>query len=80
MSGGGKGSGKGMKPPAYSNDRVSKNVLGRILNDKLNKILQQITNLARGVENVEQRHPKPHRDDDDDDDLKEGDAEDDGDT
>ena len=58
------------------NDRVSKNELRAILDDKFNEILQQITNLAKRIEDVEQRHPEP-RPEDDDDDLSE---EDDGDA
>ena len=63
------------------NDCVSKNELHAILNDKFNEILQQITNLAKRIEDVEQRHPEPHPKNAADDDLKGEDAEeDDGDT
>jgi hypothetical protein len=58
------GSGKGTEEPTtYFNDCVSKNELRAILDDKLNEILQQITNLAKRVEDVEQRRPKPHHED-----------------
>ena len=40
--------------------------------DKFNEILQHITNLAKRIEDVEQRHPGP-RPEDDDDDLSEED-------
>ena len=46
--------------------------------DKFNEILQQITNLAKRIEDVEQRHPEPRPKDVVDDDLSEeedGDAE-----
>ena len=66
------GSGKGNEdPPTDFNDCVSKNELCAVLDDKLNEILQQITNLAKRIEDVEQRHPGPHPEDDDDDDLSE---------
>ena len=58
------GCGKGTEEsPTDFNDCVSKNELYTILDDKLNEILQQITNLARRVEDVEQLRPEPHRDD-----------------
>ena len=63
--------------PTDFNDCVSKNELRVILDDKLNEILQQITNLAKRIEDVEQRYPEP-RPEDDDNDLSEeedGDAE-----
>jgi hypothetical protein len=47
------------EPPTDFNDYVSKNELRAVLDDKLNEILQQITNLARRVEDVE-RCPEPH--------------------
>ena len=63
----------------YFNDCVSKNELRAVLDDKFNEILQQITNLAKRIEDVEQRHPKPRPEDAADDDLKDKDAkEDDG--
>ena len=78
MSGKARGSGKGNDDaPIDFNDCVSKNELRAVLDDKFNEILQQITNLAKRIEDVEQRHPKP-RPEDDDDDLSEednGDAE-----
>ena len=48
-----------------------------ILDDKFNEILQQITNLAKRIENVEQRHPEPRTKDDEDDlsEEEDGDAE-----
>ena len=71
------GSGQGNEDaPTYFNDCVSKNELHAVLNDKFNEILQQITNLAKRIEDVEQRHPESHPEDDDDD-LSE---EDDGDA
>ena len=48
------------------NDCVSKNELCAVLDDKFNEILQQITNLAKRIEDVEQRHPEPRPEDDDD--------------
>ena len=75
MSGNGKGT---EEPPTYFNDCVSKNKLRAILDDKLNEILQQITSLARRVEDVKQRRPEPHRDDEEEDQLEDedvGDAE-----
>ena len=76
------GSDKGTEEsPTYFNDCVSKNELRAVLDDKLNEILQQITNLAKRIEDVEQWHPEPRPEDADDDDLKGEDAEeDDGDT
>ena len=71
------GKGNGDTPTDF-NDYVSKNELRAILDDKFNEILQQITNLAKRIEDAEQRHPGPHPKDDDDDDLSEeedGDAE-----
>ena len=77
MSGKAKGSGKGNgDTPTDFNDFVSKNELHAVLDDKFNEILQQITNLAKRIEDVEQQHPEP-RPKDDDDDLSE---EDDGDA
>ena len=77
MSGKAGGSGKGNKDtPTYFNDCVSKNELRVVLDDKFNEILQQITNLAKRIEDFEQRHPEPHPKDDEDD-LSE---EDDGDA
>ena len=63
--------------PTDFNDCVSKNELRAVLDDKFNEILQQITNLAKRIEDVEQRHPEPHTKDDEDDLSKEddGDAE-----
>ena len=72
------GSGQGNKDaPIDFNDCVSKNELRAVLDDKFNDILQQITNLAKRIEDVEQWHPKPHTEDDEDDVSKEedGDAE-----
>ena len=80
MSGkaGGSGNGNG-DTPTYFNDCVSKNELRAVLDGKLNAI-QQIINLSRRIEDVEQ-HLEPHPKDVDDDDLKGEDAEDDdGDT
>jgi len=72
------GSSKGNEDtPTDFNDCVSKNELCVVLDDKLNEILQQITNLAKRIEDVEQRHPKPCPEDADDDDLKGEDAEED---
>ena len=77
MLGKAKGSGKGNEDtPTDFNDCVSKNELHAILDDKFNEILQQITNLAKRIKDVEQWHPEPHPKDDDDD-LSE---EDDGDV
>jgi hypothetical protein len=70
MSGNGKGT---EKPPTYFNDCVSKNERA-VLDDKLNEILQQITNLARRVEDVEQRRPEPHRVDEEEEELQDEDA------
>ena len=66
-----------MRTPIDFNDCVSKNELRAILDDKFNEILQQITNLAKRIEDVEQRHPEPCPEDDDDDLFEEddGDAE-----
>ena len=77
MSGKARGSGKGNKDtPTDFNDCVSKNELRVVLDDKLNEILQQIPNLAKRIEDVEQWH-----EDADGDDLKGEDAEeDDGDA
>ena len=61
----------------YFNDCVSKNELRAVFDDKFNEILQQITNLAKRIEDVEQRHPEPRPEDAADDDLFE---EDDGDA
>jgi hypothetical protein len=56
--------GKGIEePPTDFNDCVSKNEPRAILDDKLNEILQQITNLAGLIEDVEQRRPEPHCED-----------------
>ena len=79
MSGKARGNGKENEDaPIDFNDCVSKNELRAVLDDKFNEILQQITNLAKRIEDVEQRHPEPRpKDDDDDDDLSE---EDDGDA
>ena len=77
MSGKARGSDKGNgDTPTDFNDCVSKNELRAVLDDKFNEILQQITNLAKRIEDVEQWHPEPHPKDDDDD-LSE---EDDGDV
>ena len=77
MSGKAGGSGQGNEDaPTDFNDCVSKNELRAVLDDKFNEILQQITNLAKRIEDVEQRHPEPHPEEDDDD-LSE---EDDGDA
>ena len=68
MSGKAGGSGKGNEDtPTDFNECVFKNELRAILDDKLNEILQQITNLAKRIEDVEQRHPKPCPEEDDDD-------------
>ena len=78
MSGKAGGSSKGNEDaPTDFNDCVSKNELRAVLDDKFNEILQQITNLAKRIEDVEQRHPEPHTEDDEDDLSKEddGDAE-----
>ena len=82
MSGKAEGSGKGNgDTPIDFNDYISKNELRAILDDKFNEILRQITNLAKRIEDVEQRHPKPRPEDADDADLKGEDAEeDDGDA
>jgi hypothetical protein len=48
------------EPPTDFNECVSKNELRAVLDNKLNEIFQQITILARWVEDVEQRCPKPH--------------------
>ena len=70
------GNGKGNEDtPIDFNDCVSKNELRAVLDDKFNEILQQITNLAKRIEDVEQRHPELHLEDADDDDLKGEDAE-----
>ena len=72
MSGkaGGSGNGNG-DTPTYFNDCVSKNELHVVLDDKFNEILQQITNLAKRIEDVEQQHPEPRPEDAVDDDLSE---------
>ena len=78
MSGKARGSGKGNEDtPTDFNDCVSKNELRAVLDDKFNEILQQITNLAKRIEDVEQRHPEPRPEEEDDDLSKEddGDAE-----
>ena len=82
MSGKTGGSGQGNEDaPTDFNDCVSKNELRAILDDKFNEILRQITNLAKRIEDVEQRHPEPCPEDADDDDLKGEDAkEEDGDA
>ena len=81
MSGKAGGSGQGNEDaPTDFNDCVSKNELRAVLDDKFNEILQQITKLAKRIEDVEQRHPEPHPEDADDD-LKSEDAkEEDGDA
>jgi hypothetical protein len=57
-------SGKGTEePPTDFNDCVSKIEPRAVLDDKLNEILQQITNLAGAVDDVEQRRPEPHYED-----------------
>ena len=77
MSGKARGSGQGNEDaPTDFNDCVSKNELRAVFDDKFNEILQQITNLSKRIEDVEQQHPEP-RPEDDDDDLSE---EDDGDA
>ena len=79
MSGKAGGSGQGNEDaPTDFNDYVSKNELRAVLDDKFNEILQQITNLAKRIEDVKQQHPEPRLEDTDDDDLSEeedGDAE-----
>ena len=76
MSGKAGGSGKGNEDtPTDFNDCVSKNELRAILDDKFNEILQQITNLAKRIEDVEQRHPEPRTEDDEDDGDAEAEAE-----
>ena len=78
MSGKAEGSGKGNRDtPTYFNDCVFKNELCAVLDDKFNEILQQITNLAKRIEDVEQRHPEscPKDDDDDLSEEEDGDAE-----
>jgi hypothetical protein len=62
------------EPPTHFNDCVSKNELRAVLDDKLNEILQQITNLARRVEDVEQRRPEPHHEDEEEEELQDEDA------
>ena len=75
MSGKARGSDKGKgDTPIDFNDCVSKNELRAVLDDKFNEILQQITNLAKRIEDVEQRHPEPRHEDDDDDLSKEEDG------
>ena len=72
MLGKGEGRSKGNgDTPIDFNDCVSKNELRAILDDKFNEILQQITNLAKRIEDVEQRHPEPCPEEDEDDDLSE---------
>jgi hypothetical protein len=69
------GSGKGTEePPTDFNDCVSKNELHAVLDDKLNEIMQQIINLARRVEDVEQRRPEPHCEDEAEEKLQDEDA------
>ena len=69
------GSDKGTEePPTYFNDCVSKNELRATLDDKLNETLQQITNLAKRVEDVEQQRPEPHREDEEEEELEDEDA------
>ena len=68
---GGSGKGNGDTPIDF-NDCVSKNDLHTVLDDKFNDILQQITNLAKRIEDIEERHFEP-RPEDDDDDLSEED-------
>ena len=78
MLGKAEGSGKGNRDtPTDFNDCISKNELRAVLDDKFNEILQQITNLAKRIEDVEQRHLDPRPQDDADDPSKEddGDAE-----
>ena len=73
-----RGRGKGnWDTPTDFNDCVSKNELRAILDDKFNEILQQITNLAKRIEDVEQWHPEPRHEEDDDDlsEEEDGDAE-----
>ena len=73
MSGKAGRGGKGNEDtPTDFNDYVCMNELHAVLDDKFNEILQQITNLAKRIEDVEQRHPEP-RPEDDDDDLSEED-------
>ena len=68
MPGKARGSGKGNRDtPTDFNNCVSKNELRAVLDNKFNEILQQITNLAKRIEDVEQRHPEPRHEDDDDD-------------
>ena len=56
MSGKARGSGKENEDtPTDFNDCVSKNDFRVVLDDKFNEILQQITNLAKRIEDVEQR-------------------------
>ena len=55
MSGKAGGSGQGNEDaPTYFNECVSKNELRVVFDDKFNEILQQITNLAKRIEDVEQ--------------------------
>ena len=78
MSGKARGNGQGNEDaPIDFNECVSRNELRAILDDKFNEILQQITNLAKRIEDVEQRHPEPCPKDDDDDlsEEEDGDAE-----
>ena len=75
MSGKAGGSGKGNEDtPTDFNDCVFKIELRAILDDKLNEILQQITNLAKRIEDVEQWHPGPRPEDDGDDLFEEEDG------
>ena len=75
MSGKAEGNGKGNgDTPIDFNDCVSKNELRAVLDDKFNEILQQITNLAKRIEDVEQWHPEPRPEEDDDDLSKEDDG------
>jgi hypothetical protein len=55
MLGKARGSGQGNEDaPTDFNGCVSKNKLHAVLDDKFNEILQQITNLAKRIEDVEQ--------------------------
>ena len=77
MLGKAEGSDKGNKDtPTDFNDCVSKNELHAIIDDKLNEILQQITNLAKRIEDVEQQHPEPRPKDATEDDLSKEDDDD----
>ena len=64
MLGKARGSSQGNEDaPTDFNDCVSKNEFRAVLDDKFNEILQQITNLAKRIEDVEQRHPEPRPED-----------------